>query len=987
MDASQARNRQDAAALGTPAVRELIGRESVLAWANDALSTQRAMVLIEGEPGIGKSRLVVEMVRSESVARRGLLVVTCPPLREPFPLGPVVDALRRHGDRVRAAELTALGGALRPLFPEWSEFLPPSPEHLDDPKETRHRLLRAITELVERLGIEIVVVEDAHWADNATLEWLISVTSGQGHGPSTVITYRPNDVPPQSVLRVLTSRPRPGMKFRRERLEPLDVEQTRRMVGAMLGSGEVSEEFAAFLRDHTDGIPLAIEECVRLLRDRNDIVWHGGHWIRRVLDDLDVPPTVRDSVLERAARLPPPARLVLEAAAVLAEPVDESMLSAVAGLTEAEADAGIAAALASGILQVQRPGQYVFRHALDAQAIGEAIAAPQWRRMHVRAAEVLRRADPPPVVRLARHCREAGDDDAWCRYVEASAGLLLESGQDRMALVTLLELLTSIEHPPDRRVRLARLLGETWPVARDAQGEFAGQVVAVLRTALASGGCEPADRGELRLVLGDVLWILDRDQEAFEEWQAAVPDLTDRPGLAVKAMANLALPMHPDWPIGRHLQWLDRSTELARTLGPEPARSVPRLRETVLLLVGEEAGWEQEEVTVDATTSRAEQGAIASGLLNVVMTSLHWGRYVESHERLAQASRFVDATGYRRLATQACSLQLQLDWHRGRWDGLLTATEELVDADVRRDPTLVRVQLVAALLHLAAGNRTASETLLDALAEQNARSGTIYPDNMVAPAALARIRLADESPDGALALTAPVMDAVGRKGVWLWAADVAPVHVEALIAIGRTTQAEDLVSRYAGGLVGRDAPAPAASFLVCAGLMARAHGDHDRAAGLFDDAARRWAQLPRPYDGLLARERQGLSLMDAGRPDEGVAGLTQAERQLRELGARWDADRIARVLRRHGVGVSRAWKGGPHGYGDALTPREKDVLTLVAQGMTNREAAQALFLSPKTVGIHLGTAMRKLGVNTRTGAAMAANDAGLISFESDVATN
>jgi DNA-binding NarL/FixJ family response regulator len=106
--------------------------------------------------------------------------------------------------------------------------------------------------------------------------------------------------------------------------------------------------------------------------------------------------------------------------------------------------------------------------------------------------------------------------------------------------------------------------------------------------------------------------------------------------------------------------------------------------------------------------------------------------------------------------------------------------------------------------------------------------------------------------------------------------------------------------------------------------------------------------------------------------------LTDVQARLARLGARWDADRVAQVLRREGVDAPRPWRRGRRGYGERLSPREVEVLALVARGMTNRQVGQALFLSPKTVDRHLGRAMRKLGVTTRTAAAVAASEAGAL---------
>lgn len=389
-----------------------VGRDDALAAVTEALNNGPALVLIEGEAGIGKTRLVREALAS--VTKRTVLVAACPPLPEPFPLGPVVDGIRRlrpdvaklcpspHGVS-NPHGLSRLCGALRPLFPEWADLLPPAPESLDDPKETRHRALSALTEFVERVGVEILIVEDAHWADSATLEWLLTFTASDDLGLPIVVTYRPTDVPEGSLLSRLTSRPPAGMQHVRVELEPLNVDHARQLVGSMLGTVEVSDEFARFLHERTDGVPLALEETVRLMRDRRDIIRESGNWSRRVLAELEVPPTLRDSVLERVQRLGQGARAVLEAAAVLAAPAGEALLTAVAGLDVDKSQTGLADALASGLLQETDPGRFVFRHVLDAQAVSEAIPVSRRRHLHAKAAEELRRLDPEPVVRLARH--------------------------------------------------------------------------------------------------------------------------------------------------------------------------------------------------------------------------------------------------------------------------------------------------------------------------------------------------------------------------------------------------------------------------------------------------------------------------------------------------------------------------------------------------------------------------------------------------------
>ncbi|MPZ27497.1 MAG: AAA family ATPase [Micromonosporaceae bacterium] len=961
-----------------------VGRQDALAAVTGALGHGSALVLIQGEPGVGKTRLLYEALAT--APDRVVLMAACPPVPEPFPLGPVVDGLRRLRDQVAGVGLSPLGGALRPLLPEWADQLPPPCEPLPDPNQTRHRLFRALTELVERLGVEVLVVEDAHWADPATLEWLLArCTSGGDQRMSLVVTYRQHDVPDGSLLVRLTSRVPPGWSRVRIELEPLDVDQARELVGSMLHTDEISGRFASFLHQHTDGIPLALEETIRLMRDRRDIIRRGGEWTRRALDELAAPPTVRDSVMERVERLAPEARRVLQAAAILAEPADESLLIAVADLAERPGRQGVASGLSAGLLREAGGGRLAFRHVLDAKAVESAIpASVQWS-LHRRAAQHLARLDPEPVVRLARHLRAAGDVDAWCRHAEASADLAWESGDNRTTVATLLDLLRSVDHPVERRVRLTRKLGEAAFSGGAALGELAEQVVEALGGLLANADLPPGDRGELRLLLGRMLWWTGAELAAFTEIEAAIPDLGHRSDLAIRAMTNLALPLIADWPVARHRRWLDRAGELVEQAGsPSDRLAFTKVRAAALLLLGEEAGWQAAAEAATASDAGTvpdprDQRRMATRSVNLVWASLPWGRYADTRRQLAATVEQIQQIDYQRVASDARVAEAYLDWYTGAWAGLADTAAELARADDAESVSQLAARQIVALLELVSGHRTAAERHLRAGAEDYARRGVAEPAAVLGLVSLGRLHLADGAAAAALHLTHPLIDMIARKGVWLWATDIAPVHVDALATTGRGAEAEPLLRRFAEWVADRDAPAPAAALVLCRAIVAEARGNPARAADLFGQAAAAWAALPRPYDELLALERQGRCRLAAGDPAGGLAGLSGAQQRLRDLGARWDADRVARLLRRQGVPVARTWRRGRHGYGDQLSPRELEVVTLVGRGMTNRQVGEALFLSPKTVDRHLRAAMRKLGKNSRTAVAMAAAEAGLLS--------
>jgi DNA-binding CsgD family transcriptional regulator len=199
-----------------------------------------------------------------------------------------------------------------------------------------------------------------------------------------------------------------------------------------------------------------------------------------------------------------------------------------------------------------------------------------------------------------------------------------------------------------------------------------------------------------------------------------------------------------------------------------------------------------------------------------------------------------------------------------------------------------------------------------------------------------------------------------------------PVVVSALIALDRHTEATELTERFADELIGRDAPAAAAARTLCSAMLAQSRGDLDAAIRAFAHAEEAWRALPRPYEAAIALERRGQCELTRAGTVRARHALTEAWTAYRALGAAWDAGRVRRTLRRHGIEPPH--RRGRRGYGNELSPREREVARRAAAGATNREIAVELFLSPKTVEHYVGAAMRKLGVSSRTALPDLANE-------------
>jgi DNA-binding CsgD family transcriptional regulator/tetratricopeptide (TPR) repeat protein len=980
-----------------------VGRERELAALTEALARPSAVVLIEGEAGIGKTRLIREFLAARPASGRTTLVATCPPFRRPHTLGPVVDALRQATTDVRRLRLSPLSGALRPLFPEWAAGLPPVPGPLRDEAAARHRLFGALADVLGQLSVAEFVLEDVHWADDTTLDFLLFLAGRQPRAPRLVVSYRPEDVPAGSPLRELFGGPSaPGTRVRVP-VAPLDVAATAGLVSSMLGSEPVSEAFAAFLNERTEGLPLAIEESVRLLCERADVTCQDGEWVRVELAEIEVPPTVRDAVLERARRLGPAARSMLTAAAVLGGPAGAQVLAAVSELPAADAGAGLAEALGCGLLTEEHgpDGEplIAFRHALAARAVYEQTPPSRRRELHLRAGEALeaqaaparsgnaRPGETPPsaspfTALLARHFREARQTAKWCQYGEQAADLALAAGDSKTAATLLHDLLLGADPPPATVVLLARKIELYGLIRHDLHGDLAD----VLRRARDARGLSQPQRAEIRFHLGRILLDSGEFTAAADELKRAVPGLAHRPTEAARAMIWLGWPHRNPYPAKQNKRWLNRVPAMLATAPSMPEGDRLALtfdRATALLNLGERAGWAATaELPRDAAAARRTDPRVARqvtiGCLNASDAAVHWGRYADARGWLAAAGELAERFGYPRIRNGVLVTVAHIDWCTGAWPGLadrvaaLTATED-------PDPLLrMEAFLIAGLLDAAAGRPTAAGRLRWVLDEGRSRGLADAPLLMETTAALARLELADGRPDEAVALTGGSLRAVERKGIWLWATEVAPVRAQALAAVGRTGDAADLIAGFARGARGGGAPAMAAAVTSCRAILAQALGDTDRAAALFARAAAAWEALPQPYRALLARERRAYCLLAADRKEAGLELYGDVLRGLSRLGASADAERVIRTLRSHGAPVHMPWHGGQRGYGDRLSPRETEVVRLAVAGHTNRQIAEVLCRSPHTVNTQMRSAMRKLGVTSRAALAVSAVNAGLL---------
>lgn len=935
----------------------LVGREHELAALHDAAANAPSLVVVEGEAGVGKTRLVAELLGQPDLQRHHRLAGRCQQLHESVRLAPFIQALRAARPLEPDRRYPAATGALRILLPELDP-LPQPPRNIPaNPVIERHLVFRGILDLLGVLGPAILVVEDAHWADSETVDFIRYLAGQLPPNLMLVVTYRREELLPGSPLISVAARLPLGTRGGKVLLRALSVAEVSLLVGAILGTADVSPAFAAFVHARTEGIPFAVEEVLRLMIDRHEIVLRNGRWTQREVGMRGIPTAIRDSVVERFGALSPEARRLLEAAAVLDDAVATAFLRKVARLDLDDAAPALGEALGTGLIVEDDTRGCSFRHALARDAVYESLSSLARQRLHLRAAREYERLEPGSLGTQAFHYRRGGEP-RWLSVAEAAADASSEIRDHAAAVRLLADVLASGDLPAAHRQRVALKLA--WTAYTGVVGD--PRVIPLLQTIVNSDLLVGARRGELRFLLGFLLKLTGDASAAHEVWRRAVTELGSHP-LAARVMTHLADPWVFEGNLDDHMMWLKRADQRARDATEEVRREVAVARATILLYVGDRNG-RSEAARLALQGSKGEHRRLLLwAQVDFSAAAFNLGRYSDAAQYLATVREHADPLDAECLRGAIDTGDLMLDWATGCWEGL----DERATRHMERTVGVPRWSLpgacVSAYLASARGNLSAVERLARGCLSE-ARAGGVIGAHSLACGLLARVQLDRGRNEQAVDHAMCGVNALAAKDIWVWSYYVLPTAVEALLACGRSDEVEGLIDESTKGLTGRDGPAAVAAVTLCRGQLAESRGDLDAAAAAYEDAERQFSTLPHPWFAAQARARQATVLLIARDPS-GTDALNTAVAALAGLGATADIDRIRRTLRSNSIAVTPARRGGRAGYGTRLSPREVEVARMAAEGRTNPEIGRLLFLSPRTIEHHLTSVMHKFGVRSR----------------------
>jgi DNA-binding CsgD family transcriptional regulator/tetratricopeptide (TPR) repeat protein len=952
-------------------------------------------VLLGGDAGAGKSRLIAELGSHVTVDGWRVLVGHCVDLGDGSPpYLPFSEALGRL-----AAEHPSIAESLIRTNPTIAGLLPAprrSTESDNAPEPTgRATVFDAVHGALSQLSQYaplLFIVEDVHWADQSTRDLMRVLFTRQFSAPIAILaTYRSDDLHRRHPLRAALAEWVRLPTVSRLQLGPLSNAEARRLVHQLHPSPMPEPPLQQILA-RAEGNPFFIEELVAATEVS------GGA----------LPGDLADLLLVRLEQIDDEGRLVVRAASVAGRRVSHTLLAYGTALDEAALEAALRAAIEANILIAVGADGYAFRHALLAEAIYQDLLPGERVRLHAKYAQALtaHRAEGS-AAELSRHARASHD-------LVTATRASVEAGDEAMAVggpeealrhyELALELLTDpgvavrVAADPDASDRLNRVDLVLRASSAAAAAGHMTRAVALAEDQLHELPADGPRYDRVRLIHAVAVnaLIMDTKIDILALTTEAVRLMTDEPPSTMRAHI---LNVHARATADRSrddeaARWAGEALTMARQLNLAAVATDATL---LLAKLDERAGDPQGAEAaianaIEEATAAGERLAELRGLYN--LARLHQGQ-----GRLPQAMEFYD-----RSAQLACTIGRQwapygleavvfgaiVTHVSGDWP----LAAKLVDLTGLSPPELADALLTSVALEIAAGRGDIS-----ALASLPRVRNSWHLDGLVViTSAGAAIELLGQTGDVDAAL-AIHDDAVALvRAMWQHMAFQAQVRLAALLlgqlataaAIATTARRVDLVRR--------------GDELAAKALAVAAEGRHTGPEGaawthrviaeqgrlhwlsgidpLTEDALiERWRaaitgfeRFGHVHETARSRTRLAAVLYAAGHPAEAETEADLARAVATSLGAQPLLDELCALS---GSGAPSGRPTKTRG-GESLTIRELEVLTLVETGRSNREIGQQLFISAKTVSVHISNVMAKLDASSRTEAVAVARREHLI---------
>ena len=972
------------------------------AFEQAAAGTAAAM-LVAGDAGVGKTRLTEEL--ATMAVDKSALVLTgrCLDAGETgLAYLPFAEALAGVSDRERAlrghpAIATLFPEAALPARPDPAVFGGmalqssgavgrggPRPEQDVNQLQLFDAVYGLLGELAEHTPV-VLIIEDLHWADGSTRRLLSFLLSRLRTQRLLIVgSYRSDDLHRRHPLRALVAELVRLPAVERIDLRPFDTADSRRFVAA-LAEDQLAEDALREVAARSDGNAFFAEELLAAY-----VECGGG-----------MPATLVDVLLARVERLSPAAQQVVRVASVAGRRVPHARLRAVAGLTDVELEEALRAAVQHYILVPCDKEVYTFRHALVREAVYGDLLPGERVRLHAAYARQFAALSGArgAAAALAHHSLES---HALPQALAASVTAAEEAGKQGAPAEALehLERALNLWQVPERD----RPAGVTEPDLLRLASWAAGtsgepdRAVAFARSAfrLTADCDDPEVAAESGRRLAKALYAIDgKENEASAVIKEAWARVADRPASYVKAWV-LAVYAGIERRADRFdaaRQWAERAVLTAREIGAPGAEADAM---TTLAAVDETAG------LIEVSRNRLLTAIDLSMSVNALTTELRARHYLGINrydqgllaEAVAAVDEGVERAARTGLTWSGFGLELRImqvicRYASGDWDGAEAAAEppgqrvsSTVSARVAAAGAMVMVGRgrLAEVARVARELRSEWRELLIALTMGAVEAElAIWQGRPEQGISVVREALAQANPGPAQWLlsglrlgtlgTAAAADIVARANQRRDGATASAALADGLEFVEHVRDTARF-GKPRSGTLGPEGQA----------WLARAEAEASRLRGASDPELWRAAVAGfgygAVYEQAICRWRLGQALLAAGRREEAAEELRAAEEVAVQLGARPLRETVRKLARQARITLTDG--AAPRSAVDPFTPRERAVLGLVALGRTNRQAGVELFISDKTVSVHVTRIMSKLGATNRAEAVAIAYERGLL---------